>query len=80
MTRKDAEIDAKELNKVDPKWFCPLIVSMCRKDCINFVPAYVQEIEHKSNGMLHDINDNNFEVVGHVCSNYQFIGNQLPCM
>jgi hypothetical protein len=80
MTRIEAEAEAKELNKVDPKWFCPLINAMCRKDCINFVAGYVQEIERKSKGMLHDIADDNFEVSGFVCSNAAFIGDQLPCM
>jgi hypothetical protein len=80
MTRIEAEAEAKELNKVDPKWFCPLITDMCRKDCINFVFAYVEEIERKSNGMLHDIKDDNFKIGGFVCSNAMYIGDQLPCM
>jgi hypothetical protein len=81
MTRIEAEADAKELNKVDPKWFCPLIRDTCRRDCINFVGAYVQEIERKSKGMLHDIKDDNFEVNGHICSNAMYIGDLVPsCM
>jgi len=80
MTRIEAENEAKELNKVKPKWFCPLIIGDCNPKCVNFIPAYVEEIEHKSNGMLHDIKDDNFHVVGFVCSNAAFIGDLLPCM
>jgi len=79
MTRQEAEAEVKELNKVEPKWFCPMIKDMCRKDCINFVYAYVEEIEHKSNGMLHDIKDDNFQTGGFVCSNAMYIGDMLPC-
>ena len=73
MTRTDADKDAKKLNETTPKWWCPLIKEDCRKDCINFTPAFVQEIENRSKGMLHDINDDNFEVEGFVCSNAMFI-------
>jgi len=74
MTRQDAEKDAAELNKVQPKWFCPLIRDNCNKLCINFTPAYVEEIEPSTKGMLHDIKDDNFETIGFVCSNSMFIG------
>ena len=74
MTRQEAEVESKELNNVDPKWFCPLINGICKSDCINFIPAYVEEIERKSNGMLHDAKDDNFQVVGYVCSNAMFLG------
>jgi len=73
MTRQDAEKDAKELNKVEPKWFCPLIKANCNKLCINFIGAFVDEIEPSTKGMLHDIKDDNFEVAGFVCSNAMFI-------
>ena len=73
MTRQEAEKDAAELNKVQPKWFCPLIKGDCNKRCVNFIPAYVEEIEPKSKGNLHDIADDNFETVGFVCSNNMFI-------
>ena len=80
MTRVEAEKEAKELNKVDPKWFCPLINADCRKDCINFVMAYPVSNNEKSRGMLHDANDDSFEVEGHVCSNMMFINqHELSC-
>jgi len=73
MTRKEAEHDAKELNKTEPKWFCPLINSKCRKDCINFTLAYVISESENKRGMLHDANDDSFMVEGFFCSNAQFI-------
>jgi len=78
MTRVEAEKQAKELNKTDPKWYCPLIRDTCNKLCVNFTMAFVDEIEpkskSKSKGMLHDIKDDNFIVEGFVCSNAQFLG------
>ena len=74
MTRQEAEKEAKKLNSIEPKWYCPLIKDMCRKDCINFQMAYPESTEEKSNGMLHDINDDSFVVNGFVCSNAMYIG------
>ena len=73
MTRKEAEQLAKDLNATNPKWFCPLINNMCRKDCVNFVPAMVEEVEKKNTNFLHDVNDNNFTTTGFCCSNAMFI-------
>jgi len=74
MTRVEAEKEAKKLNKVEPKWFCPLINAKCNKECINFVMAYPVSTNEKSHGMLHDADDDSFEVEGHVCSNAMFLG------
>lgn len=76
MTRKEAEKQAKELNETDPKWFCPLINGMCRKDCINFVLAFVDSPNISPMG-IHDAKDDSFGVEGYVCSNAQFIGNSI---
>lgn len=73
MTRKEAEKLVKELNETPPKWFCPLIKDMCRSDCVNFVPASVDEIEKKNTGFLHDVKDDNFTTGGYFCSNAMFI-------
>lgn len=75
MTRKEAEIDAKKLNEREPQWFCPLINGQCKKDCINFMPAFVESTNKESNGMLHDAKDDSFAVEGFICSNAMFIGN-----
>ena len=48
MTRKEAEIDAKKLNEREPQWFCPLINGQCKKDCINFMPAFVESTTRKA--------------------------------
>ena len=48
MTRKEAEIAAKKLNEREPQWFCPLINGQCKKDCINFMPAFVENARVKS--------------------------------
>lgn len=72
MTRQEAEKEAKKLNEVDPQWFCPLINSMCRKDCVNFILAYVTSVNKKTN-MLHNAKDDDFTVEGFVCSNAMFI-------
>lgn len=74
MTRQEAEKLAKELNEKKPTWFCPLIKEVCRADCVNFIPAFVKSTNEESNGMLHDIKDNDFEVEGYVCSNAMFAG------
>lgn len=74
MTRKEAEAEAKKLNKKDPDWFCPIIKDMCRQDCVNFVAAYAFNNNPESKGMIHDVNADDFEVNGHFCSCYQFIG------
>ena len=47
MTRKEAEAKARELNKREPQWFCPLINGPCNKDCVNFTPAFVESREKK---------------------------------
>ena len=75
MTRKETEIAAKKLNEREPPWFCPLINGQCKKDCINFMPAFVESTNKESNGMLHDAKDDNFDVQGFICSNAMFIGN-----
>lgn len=64
MTRKEAEKKAHEINMdSNPPWFCPLINAMCRKDCVNFISAFVETTEEsESKGFLHDINANNFKV------------------
>ena len=74
MTRVEAEKQAKELNKTEPKWFCPLIKDMCRKDCVNFTGAYTVSEKENSNQMIHDIKDDSFTVEGFFCSNSQFLG------
>ena len=48
MTRKEAEIAAKKLNEREPQWFCPLINGQCKKDCINFMPAFVESTNKES--------------------------------
>jgi len=75
MTRKEAEKQAHEINtEAHPPWFCPLINAMCRKDCVNFVSAFVEKDETNENkGFLHDINDDSFKVDGFRCSNAMFI-------
>ena len=75
MTRKEAEIAAKKLNEREPQWFCPLINAQCKKDCINFMLAFVESANKESNGMLHDAKDDSFDVEGFICSNAMFIGN-----
>lgn len=74
MTRQEAEKEAKKLNEVDPQWFCPLINNMCRKDCVNFILAYVKNENEEATNMLHDTKDDDFTVEGFVCSNPMFIG------
>ena len=74
MTRKEAEIDAKKLNEREPQWFCPLINGQCKKDCINFMLAFVESTNKESNGMLHDAKDGSFAAEGFVCSNAMFTG------
>ena len=75
MTRKEAEIDAKKLNEREPQWFYPLIKGQGKKDCINFMPAFVESTNKESNGMLHDAKDDSFAVEEFICSNAMFIGN-----
>ena len=82
MTRKEAEAEAKELNAVDPKWFCPLINALCRKDCVNFMPAFVESDERDKNGKrksvsLHTVDDEDFYVDGFSCTNAMFIQNPI---
>ena len=79
MTRKEAEKLAKDLNEKDPTWFCPLWRDMCRKDCVNFVLAFVESRSEEPKGMLHDVKDEDFFVEGFVCSNSMFIGSPFPC-
>ena len=74
MTRQEAEKEARLLNEKDPQWFCPLINNTCRKDCINFVLAFVESKNEEPKGMLHDVKDEDFFVDGYVCSCYQFTG------
>lgn len=47
MTRKEAEAEARELNKREPQWFCPLINGLCNKACVNFMPAFVESREKR---------------------------------
>jgi hypothetical protein len=77
MTRKEAEADAKELNKRDPQWFCPLINGPCNKNCVNFMPAFVVATEKKKSVMLHDAKDDDFLVDGFSCTNAMFTGPTL---
>ena len=79
MTRKEAEKVAKDMNKKDPTWFCPLIKDTCRRDCVNFILALVISKKEEQKGMLHDVKDEDFIVDGHVCSNSMFIGNPPMC-
>jgi hypothetical protein len=82
MTKKEAEKDAKDLNSRDPQWFCPMINAMCRKDCVNFVSAFVESNVKTTNGKrksltLHTVDDEDFYVEGFCCSNAAFIGTPL---
>jgi len=77
MIRKEAEAEAKELNKRDPYWFCPLIKDICRKDCINFMPAFVESKDKKKAVSLHAVDDEDFFVDGFSCTNAMFSGNTL---
>ena len=74
MTRQEAEKLAGDLNKKEPQWFCPLINGVCRKDCINFILAFVDSKNEEPRGMLHDVKDEDFVVNGDVCSNGMFLG------
>jgi hypothetical protein len=49
---------------------------MCRKDCINFVLAFVDSPNIRPMG-IHDAKDDSFSVDGFVCSNMMFIGNPI---
>jgi len=76
MTRKEAEAEARELNKREPQWFCPLINGPCNKACVNFMPAFVESREKKKSVMLHDARDDDFFVDGFSCTNAMFIGSR----
>ena len=60
--RKQAETGTKELNKRDPHWFCPLIKDSCRKDCVNFMPAFVESNDKRKAVSLHAVDDEDFFV------------------
>jgi len=74
MTRVEAEAQAAELNKTEPKWYCPLIKEDCNKRCVNFTGAYTVSEKENSNQMIHDIKDDSFTVQGFFCSNASFVG------
>lgn len=76
MMRKEAEKQMRELNETEPKWFCPMINAMCRKDCINFVLAYVDSPKISPMG-IHDVKNDSFDVEGFQCSNAMFIGTSV---
>jgi len=73
--KKRSRNGRKKLNEREPQWFCPLINGQCKKDCINFMLAFVESTNKESNGMLHDAKDDSFAVEGFICSNAMFIGN-----
>jgi len=76
MTRAEAEKLVDERNQQDPDWFCPLINGDCTKRCVNFSNAFVTS-RTEGKGMLHDIKDTDFEVLGFVCTNHQFTGDDI---
>jgi len=84
MTRKEADEEAKRINEESkPSWFCPMINDICRKDCVNFMPAFSESTDRASNGKrksvtLHKVDDDAFTVEGFVCTNAMFIGDAFP--
>jgi|GEM_PF-958870 len=70
MKLKQAEAKLAVINSADPVWFCPLINTKCRIDCVNFQKAHILGPERN----LSDVDADEFDVVGYMCSNTQFTG------
>jgi hypothetical protein len=71
MTKNEAEIKLKELEDSSPKWFCPAINGICTKACVNFIGPFMENIKGKK---ITAVEENDFEVMGFVCGNAQFLG------
>jgi len=56
MNKEEAEIEAEQKNEVALRRFCPLIKDTCRKDCVSFKVATMEETlfyNEPPSGMFH---------------------------
>jgi hypothetical protein len=71
MTKIEAERKLKKLEDSSPKWFCPSINGICTKACINFIDPFIANIKGNK---IAAVEENDFEIMGFVCGNAQFLG------
>ena len=71
MTKIEAEKELAELEGTSPKWFCPAINGICTKACINFIAPFITNIK---GNRIASVEKDDFEVMGFVCGNAEFIG------
>lgn len=79
MTKAEAEKQVTELNSKTPDWFCPLIRSMCRTDCIVYVKAFHYTEHPQTNGKLVDIKRDDYQIQEAFCNNAMFVEMELMC-
>jgi hypothetical protein len=78
MTKTEAEKEVKGLNKKKPTWFCPLIIDMCRVDCVNHMSAFYYT-EKPQTSPLVDTKRDDYIVQKPFCSNAMFLETELFC-